>query len=336
MAPIVDICAAVGLCLVMWFGAKSVRSGSLTTGDIVVFFAYVTNFFSPMRAMSRQAAAFAKAAAGADRVAEILVSNDEVREAPDAIEMPRSRGHIEFRNVSFEYERGQSVLDGLSLNIEAGEKVAILGTTGAGKSTLASLLLRLYDPREGNILVDGYDIRTLKLSSLRQQIGLVLQESLLFRGTLKENIAFGCPDADDRRIARAAKVAHVDEFASRLELGLNSTVDERGTSLSGGQRQRVAIARAILRDTPILVLDEPTCSLDNVSESIVLEALKSAADGRTTILITHRLTTARLADRIIVLEGGRIVEQGTFAELLDHGGRFALLASKETALTTAG
>ena len=214
MAPIVDICAAVGLCLVMWFGAKSVRSGSLTTGDIVVFFAYVTNFFSPMRAMSRQAAAFAKAAAGADRVAEILVSNDEVREAPDAIDMPRSRGHIEFRNVSFAYERGQSVLQALSLDIKAGEKVAILGTTGAGKSTLASLLLRLYDPREGNILVDGYDIRTLKLSSLRQQIGLVLQESLLFRGTLKENIDFGCPDADDRRIDQAAKVAHVDEYAS--------------------------------------------------------------------------------------------------------------------------
>ena len=328
MAPIVDILAAVGLALVMFYGAKSVLQKTMTVGDVIVFFAYVTNFYAPMRAMARQAGGFAKATAGAERVAEVLQSELDVIEDPHAVPAPTFTGLIEFENVSFQYD-DQPVLCGLSLEVQAGETVAIVGPTGAGKSTLASLLLRLYDPVGGVVKIDGSDIRKFKSDSMRQQIGLVLQESVLLKGTLRDNILFGCPGATESEIQAAAKLALVNEFANKLPAGLNHNVSERGTSLSGGQRQRIAIARAILRNTPILLLDEPTSSLDVKSEALVLQALQAASDNRTTIMITHRLTAAKMADRIVVMENGRIVEQGTYADLIIANGPFARLAASD-------
>ncbi|MHB8972500.1 MAG: ABC transporter ATP-binding protein [Pirellulaceae bacterium] len=323
IAPIVDIFAAVGMVLVMWYGATGVVKGSFTTGDVIVFFAYVTNFYSPIRAMSRQSSAFSNAMAGAERVTELFANTSDIVDSPEAILAPALSGEIDFHNILFEYEHGRPVLEGLSLRIHAGEHVAIVGDTGVGKSTLASLVLRLYDPTSGMVLIDGHDIRRFTLASLRSQIGIVLQDSFLLSGTILENITFGCPGASREEVIAAAITADADEFIRQMPRGYASRVSERGASLSGGQKQRIAIARAVLRDAPILIMDEPTSSLDNESEAIVLEALRRVAVGRTTIMITHRLTAARLADRVVVLERGRIAEQGTPAEVLSGGSRFA-------------
>jgi ABC-type multidrug transport system fused ATPase/permease subunit len=234
-------------------------------------------------------------------------------------------GRIEFRDVSFEYAPGQRVLSQVSLCIEPGTTVAIVGATGAGKSTLVSLVPRLYDPAAGAVYIDGEDVRQYTVQSLRDQISLVLQDSLLFSGTIRENIAFGRPGADDEAIRRAARTANADEFIVRLPDGYDTFVSERGSTLSGGQKQRIAIARAVLRDAPILILDEPTTGLDAASERTVMAALRVAAAGRTTLTIAHGLRTVRFADQIIVLEGGRIVEEGVHAELLRRRGIYAAL-----------
>ena len=332
VAPLVDVFAAVGLALVMWFGATHVIEGHLTTGDMVVFFAYVTNLYSPMKALSRLSYITSKASVGAERIADIMGVSSEVKDRQGSREVSQLKGEIEFRDVSFEYHSGQSVLSRINLSIAPGEKIAIVGATGAGKSTLISLVPRLYDPSSGTVSIDAEDIRNYSVQSLRAQISLVLQDSLLFSGTIRENIAFGRPDASDKEIFAAAVVANAAEFIDVLPDGYETLVAEAGTTLSGGQKQRIAIARAILRGSPILILDEPTSGLDAASERTVIDALERAARGRTTLLIAHRLTTVRLADRIIVLDKGRIVEEGPHQELLSRRGKYAHLYSLQLAI----
>jgi ATP-binding cassette, subfamily B, bacterial len=330
IAPLVDGLAALGLAIVMWYGATRVIAGELTTGDVVIFFAYVTSFYGPMKAISRSTNSFSRAGVGLERIAEVLGVRSEVTDRPGARSAPRLRGHIVLQDVSFEYAAGQPVLSHINLKIAPGEKVAIVGATGAGKSTLVSLVPRFYDPSHGTVCMDGRDIRSYTLQSLREQISLVLQESLLFSGSILENIVFGAPGATDEKIVAAAIAAHADEFIQRLPDGYQTVISERGTTLSAGQRQRIAIARAILRDASILILDEPTSGLDASAECIVMEALEGVVAGRTTLIIAHRLTTVRLADRIIVLDQGQIVEEGTEAQLLACNGWYARLYRLQT------
>ncbi len=325
LAPLVEVIVAIGTCLVLWFGARMVLSGALSAGSLVVFILYLGKMYKPMQQLSKMTDAYSKAVVGYERIREILDTHNEIRDLPGARRAPRFQGGIDFRDVSFAYEPATPVLKDVTFQIEPGQVAALVGPTGAGKSTIISLIPRFYDPTSGVVKVDGQDVRRFQQKSLRQQISFVLQETLLFHGPIWNNIAYGKPEATRAEILRAAELANAHEFIDKLPDGYNTILGERGVTLSGGQRQRIAIARAIIRNTPILILDEPSSGLDAASEKLVFEALDRLMEGKTSIVIAHRLSTIRRANTIFVLDDGTIVERGTHDSLLRAGGLYSQL-----------
>jgi ATP-binding cassette, subfamily B, bacterial len=309
-AGMADVLGAVGAALVLIVGVVRVANGAVSPGDLVIMVSYARRVHRPLRDLARQAGRVARTMARADRIAEILATDEVLRERPDAFEGPRVQGSLELDSISFAYTPGQPVLADLSLRVPPGQKVALVGPSGVGKSTVAALLARFYDPGSGRVLMDGRDVRDCSLSWLRSQVGLVLQETVLFTGTVAENIAYGT-DAGRPEVTRAAKAAGAHPFIAELPEGYDTPLGSRGVALSGGQRQRIAIARTLLRDPPVLVLDEPTAALDAGSEADVIEGLRALVEGRTTIIITHSPALAAWADRTVVLEGGRVVRDDT-------------------------
>jgi subfamily B ATP-binding cassette protein MsbA len=325
LPPIVEIIVACGTCLVLWYGARLVLSGGLTPGDLLVFLLYLGKMYKPMRELSKMTDTISKASVGWERIREVLENEMQVRDMPGAKQAPPFKGKIEFDHVSFSYSEAQRILKDVSLKIEPGQLAALVGPTGAGKTTIVSLLPRFYDSTSGEIRIDGQDVRKFKQKSLREQISFVLQDTLLFRAPVWQNIAYGKPEATREEIIQAAKLANADEFITKMPEGYETMIGERGVTLSGGQRQRITIARAVIRNSPILILDEPSAGLDAESEKLVFDALGKLMEGRTSIVIAHRLATVLRADVIFVIEAGQVVEQGTHQELLENGGLYARL-----------
>jgi ATP-binding cassette subfamily B protein/subfamily B ATP-binding cassette protein MsbA len=320
-----EIITAVGTAAAVLFATLQVLNGTMLLGELVLAVSYLTSMYKPMRTLARLSTDFSKAMASVERISEILDTEPEIQDRPDAIEATGLRGEVVFKDVCFDYGDGKDVLRHVSLAVSPGRRLALVGVSGAGKSTLVSLILRLYEPRTGTILIDGIDIRRYRRESLRRQIGLVLQESILFGATIRENIAYGRPEASLAEIERAARAANADDFIRELEDGYDTVIGERGATLSGGQRQRIAIARALIRDAPILIFDEPMTGLDVESEATVREALDRLMVGRTCLMITHDLQSIAGADMVVVLEDGRIVDRGTHAELASRKGRYRQL-----------
>jgi ATP-binding cassette, subfamily B, bacterial len=312
----VELLGAAATSLVVLFGALEVLAGRMTPGTVLVFSTYLHSLYRPIRQVAKLATRFSTAAVSARRLDDVLAIEPDIEDAPDAIEARGLRGDIEFRHVTFAYPGGLRVLDDVSFTVRAGQRVALVGASGAGKSTIAALILRLYDPLGGSITIDDVDVRRYRRESMRNAIGIVLQESLLFGATIRENIGYGRLDATDAETEAAARAAGAHSFIVRLPRGYDTVLGERGSTLSGGQRQRLAIARAIIRDASILLFDEPMTGLDRRSQARVERALERAASGRTCLLVTHDLRTAASADRVLVLEQGRIAAAGTHAELI--------------------
>ncbi len=330
LSPFVEILVAAGTCLVLGYGARLVLAGQLSAGVLIVFLLYLGKMYKPMRDLSKMTDTVSKAVVGYERIQEVLEIESRVRDLPRARPAPRFKGRIQFDHVSFSYDGEQPVLNDVSFQIEPGQVAAIVGPTGVGKTTIISLISRFYDPRSGQVRIDGTDIRRYTQKSVREQISFVLQETLLFRAPVWQNIAYGKPDAPRGQIMRAAQLANAHEFIERMPEGYDTMVGERGVTLSGGQRQRIAIARAIIRNTPILILDEPTSGLDAASEQTVIEALDRLMEGRTSVVIAHHLGTLRHADVIFVVKDSELVERGTHEELLAAGGLYAELYRIQT------
>ena len=316
---------ALGSAAAVLFGALQVLHGRMLPGELVLIVAYLNNLYKPLRGLAKQSTDFSKAMASADRISEVLDLQPEIQDRPDAIEAPPLRGEIVFENVSFDYDDGKEVLKNVSFTVSPGQRLVLVGASGAGKSTIVSRILRLYETQAGTILIDGLNVQRYRRESLRRQIGIVMQSSILFGATIKENIAYGKPEASLEEILAAAEAANAGEFIRELENGYDSIIGERGATLSGGQRQRIAIARALIRDAPILILDEPMTGLDVESEAKVREALDHLMAGRTCLNITHDLQSIEDADLVLVLEGGEIVERGTHAQLVGSSGRYRQL-----------
>ena len=325
LKPIVDLIVAVGTCLVLWFGARLVLGGTLSAGALVVFILYLAKMYKPMQEISKMTDTYSKAAVGYERIQEILQTKKQIKDSPRAIRAPRFAGRIEFDHVSFHYTPENPILQDVSFSLDAGQVGALVGPTGAGKTSIISLIARFYDPISGAVKIDGTDIRRFQQKSLRQHISFVLQETMLFHAPVWQNIAYGKPAAPRKEIIRAAELANASEFIDKLPEGYDTVIGERGMTLSGGQRQRIAIARAVIRNTPLLILDEPTTGLDSASEKLVFEALDRLMSGKTVIVIAHRLSTIRNADVIFVVKDGRIVERGKHEQLIERHGLYAEL-----------
>jgi len=337
LSPIVEVIVAAGTCLVLWYGARLALAGALSVGELIVFLAYLGKMYKPMRDLSKMTDTVSKAMVGYERIQEVLKIESQVRDVPGARRAPKFTGRIELDNVSFGYGPDKPIVTNVSLKIEPGQVAAFVGPSGAGKTTIVSLIPRFYDPDSGRVVIEGEDIRKYQIKSLRDQMSFVLQDTLLFRTTIWENIAYGKPGASPAEIKRAAELANASEFIDAMPEGYDTMVGERGVSLSGGQRQRIAIARAVIRDTPILILDEPTSGLDAASELAVMEALQRLMKGRTSVVIAHHLGTIRQADVIFVINDCALAEQGTHDELMARNGVYAELhALQNPAIEPAG
>src|SRR5262249_45512444 len=321
----VDVLGGIVTAAVLGFGVLRVMAGAINSGSLVVFVSYIRDFYKSLKMTIKHTTRVTKAGAQVERVVELLHTKEGVTDCPGAEPAPRFQGLIELRSVSFEYEPGHPVLKGIDLTIPAGKGTAIVGPTGSGKATLGSLIPRLYDPTQGQVLIDGPDIRTWTLQSLRSEISVVLQESVLLQASIAENIAYGQPTASIQEIEAAARAANAHGFIMELPEGYDTEVGERGETLSGGQRQRIAIARAIVRNAPIIILDEPLTGLDANTAAAVTEALERLIGRNTVIIITHQLSIVQRADQIVVLADGRIVQQGGHRELLESDGRYRQL-----------